>query len=79
MSGTVTPPVDTSAPLDRVQFCELLTAGRPSVTLATKLQNCQIQLPIECAYILDLPANTTFAQGAARVMLRWGPPGYAIY
>ena len=78
MSGT-TPPVDTSVPADRVQFCELLTSGRPSVALATKLQNCQLQLPIECAYILDMPANTTFAQGAARVMLRWGTPGYAIY
>ncbi len=79
MSGAITPPVDASIPADRVQFCELLTSGRPSVALATKLQNCQIQLPIECAYILDLLANTTFAQGAARVMLRWGNPGYAIY
>ncbi len=71
MSGTVTPPADASVPADRVAFRELITSGRPNLTQATRLLNCQLPMPIELCYLLELSETATFAQGAAKLIWRF--------
>ncbi len=75
MSGTTTPLVDTSVPADRVSFRELVTSGRPNLAQASRLLNCQLPMPIELCYLLELSETATFAQGAARVIQRFSSGG----
>ncbi len=77
MSGTITPPADASVPADRVAFRELITSGRPNLAQATRLLNCPLPMPIELCYLLELSETATFAQGASKVIWRYGSGGGA--
>ena len=70
MSGTV----DTSTPAQRLAFCNAIEggAGGPVLPAAAALvAQSPARLPETTAYLLDLPAGSTYAQAVARLQFRW--------
>ena len=70
MSGTV----DTSTPAQRQAFCNAVEggAGGPVIPAAAALvAQSPALVPETTAYLLDLPAGSTYAQAAARLQMRW--------
>ncbi len=69
MSGST----DTSTPQQRQAFVALIegSGGVELPVVAAAVASCPLPLPETSAFLLDLPAGASFAQGAARLQQRW--------
>ncbi|NPD68923.1 hypothetical protein HN018_02865 [Lichenicola cladoniae] len=72
---------DTSQPSDRSAFCAAILGGGPGGGLPARAQavaNCQLRLPVDCAFMLGMADTATYAQAAALLQMRWssGQAGY---
>lgn len=64
---------DTSTPADRKAFTDALEGAAPGpamLALAAVVENSLAPMPDTTAYLLDLPARSTFAQGVALMRAR---------
>ncbi len=70
MSGTT----DTSTPAQRQAFCNAVEGGIGGAVLpaaAALVAQSIARVPETTAYLLDLPAGSTYAQAVARLQFRW--------
>ncbi len=61
---------DTSTPAQRSLFSKSVEGGAPNMTQATAVENCPLPMPDDVCLILDMPINSTFAAGAAKLQAR---------
>ena len=65
---------DASTPAQRQRFVSLVENGAGGTMLrglVQALEHCLVPMPQTASDLLALPPNATYADGAARIRLRW--------
>ncbi len=61
---------DTSTPQQRTWFTLSIQGGTPNMAQAAAVENCTLPMPYDVCLLLDMPINSTFAAGAAKLQAR---------